>query len=375
MAPPLSPKELDLILRRVGEGSPTPSIHQELVKMRARAKSEGPDITTVRRAVRGKTHKRGAQERRGRKRKLSTIAVRRLNKTRKELIKKAAGEYEVHWKDMISKARVPRVHASTASRSLKRIGENVAFRTPRTKPMRESADEKERVSICTSWLKRPKAYFTEKLDCIMDNKHFDIPTYTKAKKFHKMRRVRGHLRTKAEGVKKGFTKPSYRKNRVNPGAKATVRACIINNKVKVWEYLPDRWCGAAAADLYEKVVIKALRKHRGNKKSFLMLEDNDPTGYKSGLAVDAKKRLKINTIPFPKYSPDLNPLDFFLWNEVERLMSAQKAPAHESVEAYKERLKKTAMAIPSDVIKRAVESIQVRAKQVVAAKGGDIQRD
>ena len=71
----------------------------------------------------------------------------------------------------------------------------------------------------------------------------------------------------------------------------------------------------------------------------------------------------------------MNPLVFFLWNVVERLMSAQKAPAHESVEAYKERLKKTAMAIPSDVIKRAVESIQVRAKQVVAAKGGDIQRD
>ena len=39
-------------------------------------------------------------------------------------------------------------------------------------------------------------------------------------------------------------------------------------------------------------------------KSFQILEDNDPTGYKSNQAISAKRDLKINPIEFPRYSPD-----------------------------------------------------------------------
>ena len=67
-------------------------------------------------------------------------------------------------------------------------------------------------------------------------------------------------------------------------------ACaIVKSKVRVWHYLPKRWRGEAASDFYKDVLIKALRRNHRGKTSFRILEDNDPTGYKSGRAVDAKR--------------------------------------------------------------------------------------
>ena len=80
-----------------------------------------------------------------------------------------------------------------------------------------------------------------------------------------------------------------------------------------------------------------------------MLEDNDPTGFKSKVAIDAKATLRIKPIEFPTYSPDLNPSDFSLWREVESRMAAQTAPKTEAAIGYKARLRRTAMAIPAGV--------------------------
>ena len=47
------------------------------------------------------------------------------------------------------------------------------------------------------------------------------------------------------------------------------------------------------------------------------MEDNDPTGYKSSKAVQAKKGAKIDVVSLPKYSMDLNPWDFSLFEDIE----------------------------------------------------------
>ena len=152
-------------------------------------------------------------------------------------------------------------------------------------------------------------------------------------------------------------------------------AVIINNRVKVWHYLPRRWCGAAASDLYKDVVYPAMRRCRGAKATYRIVEDNDPTGYKSGAAMETKKSLGIQAVPFPKYSPDLNPLDYFLWAEVSRRVAAHKAPRAEGAEAFKARLRRTAMAIPASVIKAAVAKMRPKAAEVVSAGGGRIKSD
>ena len=78
---------------------------------------------------------------------------------------------------------------------------------------------------------------------------------------------------------------------------------------------------------------------------------------------------------FPKYSPDLNPLDFSLWDEVEGRMAAQKAPARESIEAFKARLRRTAMAIPAAVVRSMLEDIKPRTQSVYDRDGGHIPED
>ena len=97
--------------------------------------------------------------------------------------------------------------------------------------------------------------------------------------------------------------------------------------------------------------------------------------YKSNKAIEKKTELCIKALPFPKYSPDLMPLDFSVWAEVEKRMSAQKVKSNESVEEFKARLRRTAMAIPSRVIRKIIATIPKRAAAIVKAKGKDIPRD
>jgi len=374
MAPHLSPVELDFIRGLVGKGFSPMEVHLKLKARRKRSHKDAPDLTTVRRAVRGVTHLAGRKEKRGRKRKLGPLTLRRIDKARKDLVKKAAGEHEVHMDQIMSKARVRNVDPSTVSRALHQLG--VEWRAPREKPARSKEDMQERVSICSKWKYLPEDYFTDKLDLIMDNKKFDVPTYARAARYQKMRRVRGHYRKKSEGLSPEFVKPSARKNKLNPGAKVEVCAGIIDCKVKLWHYLGSgNWCGEKAAKLYRGPISRALQRHRGAKDIYRILEDNDPTGYKSRKGLAAKAEEHIQPIAFPRYSPDLNPLDFFLWSEVERRMALKVPKNRESVAAYKVRLRRTAMNIPEDVVRRAVLKMKSKAAEVVEAKGADIASD
>ena len=112
------------------------------------------------------------------------------------------------------------------------------------------------------------------------------------------------------------------------------------------------------------------------KRAYTIAEDNDPSGYKSGKGIEAKRAHGIQTVAWPRYSPDLNPLDYFFWAEVNRRMSdTGVAPRHETVEAYKARLRRTAMAVPEAMVRAAVARIKTRAAAVVEANGADIARD
>ena len=85
--------------------------------------------------------------------------------------------------------------------------------------------------------------------------------------------------------------------------------------------------------------------------------------------------MKVSAVAFPKYSPDLNPLDYFVWAEVNRRMGSQSAPANESQTAYKSRLRQTAMSIPAPAIRVAVGKMKAKAAEVVQSKGGRIPSD
>ena len=229
--------------------------------------------------------------------------------------------------------------------------------------------------ICKKLRSAPATYWQHKVDMYLDNKQWDLPITEKGAKFLKMRKVRGHLRTPAEGLKKGFTKPNARKHRVNTGGTTNLCAAIIGGRVRVWHYLPDRWCGAEAVALYQDVLKPALDRYRGPKRSYTILEDNDPVGYKCNQSRKKKQALGIKPIEFPTYSPDMNPCDFSLWREVENRMEKRRAPKNETAEEFKARLRQIALGIPERVIRKMLGDMKPRIENIYQNNGGPCDWD
>lgn len=144
--PQLAKMELDRAFSLASKGKTPVEIHEKLETSRKRRGQTGPDLTTVRRALRGRTHNRGAMESRGRKTKLTDAQLRRINAKRKELIRKAKKEKEVHLEDVMAAAGASHVSESLVSKRLKEKYD-VSWRQPRAEPLRDGADEEERVRI------------------------------------------------------------------------------------------------------------------------------------------------------------------------------------------------------------------------------------
>lgn len=357
------------------KGMKAVDIHNALSHKRARRGMASPTLHRFRKALRGLTYRRSRKETRGRKLKFTRRAVLKMNSKRKSLIKKAKKEREVRWEDVRKASRVPKAHRSTLKRSFNREGIPVKARPPRLKPARSAKQAKARVEYCTKWGRKPPSYFLDTVDLIIDNKQFDIPTTERARQYMASQRVRFHLRTPSEGVQPEMTKPGRKKNRMNTGSVAKVCAGISGGRIVMWEYLSNKWTGAAAASLYRGAIMKILKKAQGVKAKYLIFEDNDPTGYKSNKGKDAKAELGIEAVPMPVFSPDLNPLDYSLWEEVSRRMVASTPKDVETVVAYKKRLRITALRLPRSLVTKAVRSMPKRMRAVVAAKGHSIKAD
>ena len=117
----------------------------------------------------------------------------------------------------------------------------------------------------------------------------------------------------------------------------------------------------------------ALRRNYPNKRTHKVLEDNDPTGYKSGAGVAAKRASKIDVFEMPCRSPDLNPLDYSIWSELNKRMRAQERTwktKKESRDQYVARLKRTAEGLDRAFVDDAIGNLAVRSERLYQAKGG-----
>ena len=116
-----------------------------------------------------------------------------------------------------------------------------------------------------------------------------------------------------------------------------------------------------------------MKKRYRRMKSFMILEDNDPVGNLSNLAITAKKESKMKVLHIPKRSPDLNVLDFAILAEVERLMRLQERKMknkHESRVQFESRLDRTAFGLSAKFITRSIGDLKRRSQLLYEAKGG-----
>ena len=182
MAPRLMPAELDWVHRQVNLGKTPVRIHSSLTSRRARRDVSTPHLTALRKAIKGCTYKRGHKVTRGRERTYSQKWFVSMNAARKKLLSSCAQRREVRCSDVVMKARASRAHRSTLKRAFDREGLKVAARRPREKPQGTPEHERERVEYCTEWQRKPRSFFMEGIDVIIDNKVFDIPTSERARR-------------------------------------------------------------------------------------------------------------------------------------------------------------------------------------------------
>ena len=160
------------------------------------------DKSSVYRFLKGSTHKRGRIETRGRRKSVTKADVRKLDRSRVKLIKKAKGEKRVTWADVISDAGYEDVCSERAIQDAM-LEEGVRFRAARAKVYVSEDDAKTRLDVGRQWLKRPKSYWSDKVHAYVDNKPFPAPLTPKQRAKFRQTRVTGHLRKPGEGISMG----------------------------------------------------------------------------------------------------------------------------------------------------------------------------
>ena len=164
---------------------------------------------------------------------------------------------------------------------------------------------------------------------------------------------------------------------MNFGKSVQVSVAICAKKVLSCYIVKGTWTADVACDMYKNSLAPALRKTFPSKRRFLLLEDNDTTGFKSNAAKDTKAKEKIDIPPFPKRSPDLNPLDYSFWTTVNVRMRKQEkrlgTDFKETRDAFVERLRRTIMRIPPKVLDPMIRSMKRRCKALKDAKGRDFE--
>ena len=213
------------VLKLAAQGKKPPFIHSKIVGARQRRGADPLDITTIRRFIRGRTHRRGCVETRGRKRSRTRANVLHANKVRKDKIKKHHPKY-VKWDKVVNSSRAPQVHRTNAKRSFKRVRIKLTFRHWREKLQLTAEHEQERETIYDVLRKKPVEYFEDEVDMILDCKMFATPTTQEGRDYVQPRRKTRDLRAPEEGLQPEMTKPNQKRHLKYVGGYAHVPAGV-----------------------------------------------------------------------------------------------------------------------------------------------------
>jgi hypothetical protein len=317
--------------------------------------------------------KRVTRKKQGRNPVLTDSEVEFLEKRLDEMIIKADGDYHI---------TAPMLKRNTRSKASCRVIQNalhkrgIFFKKMREKPLLTPDDIKDRYRFAKKYKKMSKVWWCKSIHAYIDGKHFK--TYlTGANRSRAAKHATwGAYRSPGKGLNGGYVKPKKGLS-FNTGSKsALIMGAVCESGVSMWhEVSQDRWNGQAAADMYKGPLLKALTKTNPKRKSFEILEDNDPTGFKSSKAVTTKKEVGIKTtFCIPKRSPDLSVMDYAIWSEVNRRMRRQEKSwaksKRETRQQYVNRLRRTATRLPQALVKKSIGDMQRRCQRLFTAKGG-----
>lgn len=346
------------------------TLHGQGLGIKKIAKLLGRGANTVSEHV-FKHHSRHPKRPVGRPPKLNEAKAKKIVSTHAKMLAEAKGKHEVTLKMVKSKMRL-KCSERTISRSF--AAQGIRFRPLYEKPDLSDGDKKERLAFAKVHEHRTAGRWATYPHAVIDNKVFPVYLNGKARDFAARRSVRGAYRGRAAKLDARYTKPS-RTLKQNTGKNVMICCAIGAGKVLMWHEIKGRWNAGAAVNMYTGPLLRSLKEaYPTHKRAWRVMEDNDPSGYKASKAIAAKKEARIVPLSLPRRSPDLNPLDYTVWAEINRRMRKQESSwpstKKESRAQYLCRLRRTAVRLPSSLINAALGNMECRCGRLIAARGG-----
>jgi hypothetical protein len=311
---------------------------------------------------------------RGAKNKLNPKDINRLVKILRDMIRKAKARWEITLA-MLKKRAKCKVDDKVVRRALRT--KNIQFRRLRKKTVLTKKDRKDRYAFGKKYRHKTRAWWLKKIQAHWDLKNWAVYTNGKSREVAAMRMVRGAYRAPGQGLDENYV-VLPKDLRYNTGARSCrIAAAVGGGKVLLWHEVGPRWSGKKAADVYKGPLRSALLKRYPRSKSWLLLEDNDPTGFKSTAGIHAKRQAKIKVFEIPKRSPDLSVCDYALWTKVNSIMRKQerkfRKSKRETRQEYINRLRRVALSLPKSFIDNSIGDMGRRCNRLYAAKGGHFE--
>ena len=333
------------------------------------------DRKSLRPYTKNKGKKLGALKK-GRPKAVTPAMFRELKRALDHLLKKANGQREVTVSMVKAKAQCP-----ACARVIRQAfhAHGVHFRKLREKPLLTKQDVAARAAFAETHSGRTAQQWVQHPHAIIDNKMFQVFADARGREHVARRGVRGAWREAGgeAAVKEYLVKP---KGTVKyPARGVMITAAVINGRVRMWHVVPGRWNSKQAVDMYKGPLRRALESAYPDhacrpRAKWVVLEDNDPAGYKARAALDAKAEIGIQTMDLPRRSPDLNVLDYSLWHAINTRMHAQEAKfpksKKEARDEFLKRLRSTALKLPTSVVTRAVRDMKRRVGLIKQNVGG-----
>ena len=307
----------------------------------------------------------------GRPRVLSDTQLRAAATKLRAMVRAAHGEYEVT-AAMLRKLLRLKITARTLQRALHRLG--IKWHRFRVKPLLTREDVKDRHAFGKDFSGKRVAWWLQHVHMHIDVNKFSVYLHGKARAHAAREGSRGVYRRRGEGLDAPYVKES-RALQYNTGARGVkVLAGVGSGRGMVLEYIDGRnWSGKVAAEMYAGPILRALKKAHGARRKWRVLEDNDPTGWKSRKGVAAKAAAGIDLFRIRRRSPQLNVCDYALWAEVNKRMRRQErrwpVGKRETRAAYLARLRRVALRLPKAFIDKSICNMKVRCQRLLAARG------
>ena len=308
----------------------------------------------------------------GRPKKLSAADQKKLVETLEDMQEKHGSKRMVTADDVTDewKKRHPTKPISvwTVKRVLKEDG--LSFRRPTEKILLTPEQAKERLD----WCRQNTGTDPHAFDAVIDCTSLKVPRNRSHFSKLQSQAIKGVWRRKGE-AELPCAVVHKRSLATNMGLSNLYLSVVLPASGKVFYVKYEgKWNAKKCTEVYGKLA-KLLQQHVGKKREYRVLQDNDPSGFKTNLAEEFARENSMVMPPVPKYSPDLVVCDFYLHKVVKDGVLARLAKLQRKTMSnadHDEIVQDVVKGLDRSEVRRAVGSLKGRIDRVKRAGGWHI---